>query len=183
MASDLFVNLDISAVVSGEKAAWDRFAEKYAGLILGMAQRVLRMKTGSCNPEDARDIAQEVFVRLVRNNFRLLRLYDPAKSSLSTWLTVVTRSTTLDYLRASARHSHTEPLSEDLAAKPDEPFQGRMDLPADFLSKRQRQIVRLLYFDGLDVGDVADMLKIRAQTVRSLKHKALDKLRLHYGLA
>lgn len=172
--------LDLPAVVSGEKIAWDRFAEKCAGLILSTAKRLLDMKTGQASMDDARDIAQDVFTRLVKNDFKLLKSYDPAKSSLSTWLTVITRSTAIDYLRATAKHRPVQPLEDDYPAEQNESL-ARVDVPLEMLSERQRQVVQMLYYEDLDVSEVAQRLMIRNQTVRSLKHKALDKLRAHFG--
>ena len=42
---------------------------------------------------------QEVFLRLCKDGFRLMRTYDPTRAGLSTWLTIVARSTARDVMR------------------------------------------------------------------------------------
>lgn len=174
---------DIIRVVSGEKAAWDRFVEKFSGLLFGVTIRTLRARTASLDQEDARDVVQEIFLRLVKDDFRLLRTYDPERASLPTWLTVVARSSAIDFLRRPERSRETEELDDTLEAADDVPFGGRLELPPGLLSERQRQILHLLFDEDMDVAEVATTLRVQAQTVRSLKHQALVKLREHYGAA
>src|SRR5262249_14536992 len=81
---------DLQALVRGDKPAWDAFVRRYAGLILSAVRGVAR------EGGDVEDLAQEVFVRLCKDDFRLLKTYDPTRAGLSTWLTIVARSTARD---------------------------------------------------------------------------------------
>lgn len=172
---------DIDQVVSGEKAAWDAFVEKYSGLLFGVTIRTLRARCASLDQEDARDVVQDIFLRMVKDDFKLLRTYDPQRASLSTWLTVVARSMAIDYLRRPERNRETVELDDTLAADDDTPFEGKLELPQGLLSERQAQILRLLFDEDMEVAEIASFLRVQAQTVRSLKHQALIKLREHYG--
>ena len=49
------------------------------------------------------------------------------------------------------------------------------------LTERQTLILKCLYDEERDVAEVAVLLKIDAQTVRSTHHKALLRLRAHFG--
>src|SRR5215472_14923656 len=84
---------ELAALVRGEKGAWDAFVRRYAGLIMA-AVRGLAQEGG-----DAEDLVQDVFARLCKDGFRLLKTYDPARAGLSTWLTIVARSTARDAMR------------------------------------------------------------------------------------
>ena len=172
---------DIDQVVSGKKAAWDHFVEKFSGLLFGVTIRTMRARTASMDQEDARDVVQDIFLRLVKDDFKLLRTYDPERASLSTWLTVVARSMAIDYLRRPERSRETVELDDTMATDGDAPFGGRLELPQGILSEREAQILRLLFDEDMDVAEVATFLRVQAQTVRSLKHQALTKLREHYG--
>ena len=174
---------DIALVISGDKAAWERFVEKFSGLLVTVAMRTLQARNPAAGREDARDVVQDIFLRLIKDDFRLLRSYDPERASLPTWLTVVARSSTIDFLRRPERSRETVELEETLTAAEDHPFGGRLDLPRGLLTDRQRQILHLLFDEDMDVVEVADTLRVQAQTVRSLKHQALTKLREHYGAA
>ena len=163
------------ALLRGEKAAWDAFVRRYGGLVVAAVRGV-----AMAQPE-VEDLTQEVFVRLCKDDFRLLRSYDPARASLSTWLTIVARSTARDGLRR--RRAETVPLDivpeAQLAIDPVEPVQ-KLKLPEALLSPRQRQILAMLYDREMDVAEIAQALGIDRQTVRSAHHKAMVKLRAHF---
>ena len=130
---------------------------------------------------EVEDLTQEVFVRLCKDDFRLLRNYDPERASLSTWLTIVARSTARDGLRR--RRAETVPLDSvpeaQLAIDPVMPVE-KLKLPEALLSPRQREILAMLYDREMDVAEIARALGIDPQTVRSAHHKAMVKLRAHF---
>jgi RNA polymerase sigma factor (sigma-70 family) len=163
------------ALLNGDGAAWKAFVRRYGGLIVA-AVRGIAMGHG-----DIEDLTQEVFVRLCKDNFRLLRSYDPARAGLSTWLTIVARSTARDALRR--RRAESVPLESvpeaQLAVDPVEPVR-KLKLPEALLSPRQREILAMLYDREMDVAEIARMLGIDPQTVRSAHHKAMLKLRAHF---
>jgi RNA polymerase sigma factor (sigma-70 family) len=168
-------NGGFDALLSGDQRAWDAFVRRYAGLIVAAVRSVLTA------PGDIDDFTQEVFVRLCKDNFRLLRSYDPARAGISTWITIVARSTTRDALRR--RRAESLPIDSvpeaQLAVDPVEPVQ-KLKLPDALLSPRQREILTMLYDREMDVAEVARALGIDPQTVRSAHHKAMLKLRAHF---
>jgi RNA polymerase sigma-70 factor (ECF subfamily) len=165
----------LDALTGGDKTAWDAFVRRYAGLIVAAVRGV------APTPSDTEDLTQEVFVRLCKDNFRLLRTYDPARAGLSTWITIVARSTARDALRR--RRADSVPIDlvpeAQLAVDPVEPVQ-KLKLPDALLSPRQREILAMLYDREMDVVDIAKLLGIDPQTVRSAHHKAMLKLRAHF---
>jgi RNA polymerase sigma-70 factor (ECF subfamily) len=89
-------SVDLEALSRGDKQAWDHFVGRYARVIFAAIQNRLGR---SARPGEVDDVAQEVFLRLCKADYRLLRRYDPARAGLSTWLTVVASSTAIDHLR------------------------------------------------------------------------------------
>ncbi|WP_243363000.1 RNA polymerase sigma factor [Fundidesulfovibrio terrae] len=174
-------SIDIDRVTRGEKAAWDQFVDTHAGLLYSVALRTLRMRSQSCGAEDARDVVQDIFLRLVKDDFRLLRSYDRDRASLGTWLTVVARSAAIDFLRRPENGRVTVELDEEMPAERDVRPAGLLDLPPGILSERQGQILRMLFDEDMDVSEIAGALRVQSQTVRSLKHQALTRLREYYG--
>ena len=166
---------ELDALARGEKGAWDAFVRRYAGLVVAAVRGVAR------DSGDVEDLTQEVFVRLCKDDFRLLRSYDPARAGLSTWLTIVARSTARDALR---RH---RPVSVPIDAVPEsrlaidpvEPVR-KLKIPEALLSPRQREILTMLYDREMEVAEIAAALGIDPQTVRSAHHKAMLKLRAHF---
>jgi RNA polymerase sigma factor (sigma-70 family) len=165
----------IDALLRGEGAAWETFVRRYARLIVAAVRGFVQ------GAGEVEDLTQEIFVRLCRDDFRLLRSYDPSRASLSTWLTIVSRSTVRDALRR--RRAETVPIDTvpegRLAIDPVEPIQ-KLKLPEALLSPRQREILAMLYDREMDVAEVAAALGIDPQTVRSAHHKAIVKLRTHF---
>jgi len=163
------------ALLQGDKAAWDGFVRRYGGLIVAAIRGVAPPHA------DIEDLTQDVFIRLCKDNFRLLRTYDPARASLSTWITIVARSTARDGLRR--RRGESVPIDAvpeaQLAVDPVEPVR-KLKLPEALLSPRQREILTMLYDREMDVAEIARVLKIDPQTVRSAHHKAMIKLRAHF---
>ena len=163
------------ALLDGESAAREGFVRRYGGLIVAAVRGVAPM------PGEIEDLTQEVFVRLCKDNFRLLRSYDPKRASLSTWLTIVARSTARDALRR--RRADSVPIEfvpeAQLAVDPVEPVR-KLKLPEALLSPRQREILGMLYDREMDVAEIARALGIDPQTVRSAHHKAMVKLRAHF---
>ena len=55
------------ALLRGEKAAWDAFVRRYGGLVVAAVRGVASVYG------DIEDLTQDVFVRLCKDDFRLLR--------------------------------------------------------------------------------------------------------------
>jgi len=169
---------ELKKLTEGCRRSWKRFVSRYSPLIRAMVSKTLSAY-GACTPADIDDAVQNVYVRLLQNDFRLLKSYDPDRASLSTWLGLVSRSTAIDLLRRKGT-PHL-PLREDLVGRAsDSPEGNEIDLPAGLLSSRQELVLRLMFEKEMDPDEVADLLKIETQTVRSMKHKAIEKLRRHY---
>lgn len=179
MSAEDWHDLRLSALLQGDKSAWDAFIERHAGVIYAAIRRAY---AAAGRPlDDAEDLFQDVFMRLAANDYRLLRRYDPRRAALTTFLTVVARSTALNALRKRQLPTETmeaaERIADDKAVPPAEP----LEIPADLLSPRQRLVMALTYEDDLDVPEIAARLNVAAQTVRSTRHKALIKLREFFG--
>ncbi|MHC5113572.1 MAG: RNA polymerase sigma factor [Planctomycetota bacterium] len=171
------MDVDLQACIDGDKRAWDAFVDRWSGLIVAAVRRTIRTRVGEVAEID--DPVQEVFVRLVKDDYRLLKTFDSQRASLSTWLTLVARSTTIDHLRR--RRLETVPLDVDAIAPPPEPHAGTdaPALPLHLLTTRQRLVLRMLFDEELSVSEAARNLGVDDQTIRSTKHKAISRLREH----
>jgi RNA polymerase sigma-70 factor (ECF subfamily) len=170
--------IDLQALKAGSKRTWDAFVVASTPLINAVARRTL--SAYRLSEEDIMDAAQDVYVRLCANEFRLLKTYDPTRAGLSTWLAVVARSTAVDYARR--RRQATSPIDDvpETALAVEDRHVEKLRIPEGLLTERQTLILKYLYDEERDVGEIADLLKIDAQTVRSTHHKALLRLREHF---
>jgi RNA polymerase sigma factor (sigma-70 family) len=177
------IDVDLRKCVQGDKGAWDALVERFASLIHRTCSGTFRRYLGEAKTTDIEDATQEVFVLLLKDDYRLLKSYDASRASLATWVALVARSTAVDLLR---RRRLPEAPLEDLAAQlpaREERNDRPMELPPAVVSSRQQLVLHLLFDRDLDVREVAELLGVDEQTVRSTKHKALSALRKHFGVA
>lgn len=169
----------------------DSFISEATALVAASVRRTLGRADGAGRPVSSRhshleveDAVQETFARLFANDARVLRTFDPSRASMSTFLTLVARSVTLDLVRR--RRHITVPLDEAghsaAASSRDEAIdaaerQAPIQVPASLLTGRQMLVLRLLFDEARPVEQVAAMLNVDAQTIRSTKHKAIERLR------
>ena len=172
------MDVDLKACIDGDKEAWDAFVGHCAGVLLAAVGRTMRSRMGFVEQSDIEDAVQDVFVRLLKNDCRLLRSYDPARASLATWLTLVARSAAIDRLRR--RNPQATALEPDHPA-PERQADPSVSVPWHLLTPRQRLVLRLLFDEQRSVAEAARFLGVDEQTVRSAKHKALSRLREHFA--
>jgi RNA polymerase sigma factor (sigma-70 family) len=98
------------ALEQGDAAsAWDLFIDRYRRLIISTIRRTLDA------PDDVADVFAEICHALFADDLKLLRRFAEradARASFSTWLVVVVRNRTTDWLRRrSGRRQATAPAS------------------------------------------------------------------------
>lgn len=186
------MDVDLGACLDGDQQAWEAFVARCSPVIYAAIRRALGSH-GTGDDRGLADVMQDVFVRLIRHDGKLLRSFDPQRSALVTWLSLVARSVAIDSLRK--RRIETVPLQPDEATAAGD-LDGTpsstgpagesgtladADLPWHLLTARQRLVLRLLYEDEQTVSQAAATLGVDEQTIRSTKHKALSRFREHFG--
>lgn len=167
----------------GDRSSWDAFLREYSGIIRSTVRWVLRARQGKANEDDVAELVQDVLVRLVEHDYRLLRTYDASRATLATWVRVIARSMARNAMRrkrverVSLDENLVPPAAATASRTPD------VEVPTGLLSARQRLVLHLLFDRDMEVREVARLLGVREQTVRSTKHKALERLRQHFGRA
>ena len=173
------MDIDLTACIQGDSEAWNQFCVETGGVIMAAIRRTARTQLADPSLPDPEDILQAVYLRLINNEFKLLRSFDPGRASLSTWLSLITRSITIDVLRR--RRLPNLPLQESDAVTARDEAAGSSRLedaaPLNTLTSRQRLVLTLLFEDNRTVPEAAQFLGVGEQTIRSTKHKALERLR------
>ena len=169
------------AVLAARLAAGDDHAlaeafDTLAYSVYGSALRVLG------DDSAAQDVVQDVFVELWTHPDR----YDPAAGSLRTYLTVLARHRAVDLIRGELRRVARQVRSYRLMPAPPAPGAGDEVLAAEtaslvraavqLLPASQRQVVELVYFEGLTCREVASAVGIPEGTAKSRLRLALAKL-------
>lgn len=193
---DAGIDALVSALVTGDRRAWRRFLDQWSAVLYGAVRR--RLAALGASPADlavrADDAVQDALFRLCRDNFAVLRAYDSRRARFQTYIAVVAESAALDHDRRQRRweltgtagnRSRAVPIDDidpdRLAAPETEAGEAAaVELPPGLLSPRQQLVLRMLVDRDMDVAEVAAALGVEPQTVRSMKHKAVAKLREHF---
>ena len=178
------MEIDLDACIRGDKKAWDAFVQRWAGVIHAAVQRAFHGGRGAAARAEVEDPVQDVFMRLIKDEYRLLRSYDATRASLSPSLTLVARSTAIDRLRR--KRTPTLPLEPDDGRPAPVVRKHAADtpqIPLHLLSGRQRLVLKLLFDEQMSVAEAAGLIGVDQQTIRSTKHKALTRLREHLSPA
>lgn len=163
----------------GLSALYDRHAPG----LLALARRIL----GGAG--DAEDVVQEVFVHVWNHASR----YDSSRSSVSTWLVLVTRSRAIDRLRHlqvvdRSHRSHESAQREVLSSAGDASSEGvesvlvrerreRIRRELENLPPEQRQVLEMAFYDGLSQTEIAARADLPLGTVKTRTLLAMKKLR------
>ncbi|MGB6853523.1 MAG: RNA polymerase sigma factor [Thermoanaerobaculia bacterium] len=137
------------------------------------------------NPEEAEDVAQEVFLRLWRH------WQSVDADRVGSWLLRVTRNACYDQLRkrrSTAKMIHPEAGSESVeSARTNDPDPESVAAGSDFrrhlltalrrLDEPQRSVLILREIQGLKYTEISDALELPLNTVRVYLHRGRKKLR------
>ena len=151
--------------------AFERLVPAYRRRVFGLAFSILRDRAA------AEDLAQEVFVKL----WQALPRYD-GRARLSTWIYAITRNAAVSALRARRRSvSMSDPAVlaevEGLATAPaGDPVDAGLLRQLEALPEKQRQAVMLYYMDERPVDEVAEMMGMPVNTVKTHLHCARASL-------
>lgn len=163
------------------QGAWNLFAERYRRLMLATIRRLVT------DHDDVMDVFSTVCESLSANDSARLRSYTQHsghRASVATWLVVVVRNRTIDWLRQhDARRQHDVPLPETIADSSPDAVESRelVRNMADALASQPpdvRLAVELFVIDGVSAGDVARAVGWpNAKAVYNRVYRALDSLR------
>ena len=129
-----------------------------------------------------RTAAEDVVAASFERAYRRQASYDPRRGSRRQWLFGIARHAALDELRRRKRHASLaaepgvqEPALEDELADPIRRARVRAALAK--LDARDRELVALKYFAGLDNGEIAGVLGISASNAGTRLSRAVNRLR------
>ena len=172
----------LTAARRGDQDALTRLVEHYKSLVYTLAYRVVN------NPQDAEDVAQDVFIKVVANLKRFR-----GDSKFSVWLYRIVYNTALNRLKKRSLLVEPLPTEEGEEAKQPEMVDARHPaglavgaerramvreavgkLPRDY-----RVAVTCYYLDELSYNEIADVMGVPLGTVKTYLSRAKESLRKH----
>lgn len=131
------------------------------------------------DPEDAREVVQDIFVKAWRQAGR----YREDRGDVSAWLVLMARNTAIDHVRSTKRRREIMAQFADEPA-PDPIVAGESVEQRDFvartlgrLDRAQRRALELAFFGGCSQAEVAQHMEVPVSTVKNLLHRGLLRLR------
>ncbi|MFH1197702.1 MAG: RNA polymerase sigma factor [bacterium] len=177
----------IKKAQGGDMSAFEQLVHRYDRQVLNIAASFRN------NVDDAKDIYQEVFLRVYKGlkNFQ-------SKSEFSTWLYRITTNVCISFHTNKSKHIHQsinneigeegETLAEMI---PSESRTDEMTLAGDVskylsraidnLSGQQKMVVNLKFYHGYKIKEIAEMMNCNEGTVKRYLFNATNKLKVQLG--
>jgi RNA polymerase sigma-70 factor, ECF subfamily len=172
----------VARALARDGDAWRELLRRYGRLILACIARTGKRYRITLSEADVEDVYAEVCLRLLANDMRRLRVWDPRRAKLSTWIGMMAVQATADQLRAVAHRpadrlgvAHLDERA-DQRPGPAETLLARerwdqLEVRLESLSPRDRRFFVLHFALGLDPESVAKTLGISVKTVYTRKHR------------
>ena len=170
---------------NGNNAAFEELIYNYDKKVLALAMKYVK------NEEDAKDIYQDVFIRV----FRGLKKFK-FNSEFSTWLyrivvnvclTYKTRSSKREFISIHPETEDEENINTGYEIEDNQPVPDRavtnseisehINIALETLSPRQKMIFILKHYEGYKLKEIAQMLQCGEGTIKKYLFDAVRKMR------
>jgi RNA polymerase sigma-70 factor (family 1) len=177
MSDNFTTEKTIENFSNGDEKALDIIFRRYHAPLLYFAQQLIH------NKEEAEDKVLETFGKL----WKLHENFD-TENNIKAFLYITTRNQCFNYLRSSQR-------KKTILTDPNETFDDHIEARDTYLDaevlrqlyneieklpQRSREILKMLYFEGMTAAQIAVRLDIETDTVYSQKRHAIETLRKHF---
>jgi RNA polymerase sigma-70 factor (ECF subfamily) len=153
-----------------ESPGFAAIVEEYRAMVFSIAFHFLQDRG------TAEDVAQEVFLELYQKVSTI-----QSAAHLTYWLRRVTVHRAIDQGRRKKYRSETcledAPDLSAVTTGRDPILNGQLQQVIEKLSEKQRMIVVLRYQEDLGPAEIAELLEMPVNTVKSTLHRALEELR------
>lgn len=166
----------VEECLAGEATAFEELVRRKTSKVYGHCLRMIG------NVEDARDIAQLVFIRL----WEKLEKYDPSYT-FDTWLYRLVSNVTIDFVRnrqtrENATHSSLRLVKDSEDAEQPSMVAGKeveriFEEVSEALSPKQKEVFVMKEMDDLTSAEISEILECTESTVRNHLFNARKTLR------
>lgn len=150
-----------------DRAEAERLVDTYSDLILRLSYTYLK------STEDAKDICQTVFLRLLEKP----RGFESPEHERA-WIIRAAVNLCKDQLK-SHWHRTTVDLEAARAVPAPEAEEGSLLAAVNLLPPKYRTVIYLYYYEGYSANEIAQLLREKPATVATQLSRGREKLRTH----
>ncbi len=174
----------LSRCLARKPKGWEDFVDRFMGLVIHVINHAAQSRSIRLNAEDREDLAGEVFLTFVKDDFAVLRHFR-GESSLATYLTVVTRRVVVGQLlkqKSAARLTDADPVSPDSNGAEPGPIQrldnrDEIERLLEELNGPEADIVRMYHLEGKTYQQISAELGISENSIGPTLSRAREKMR------
>lgn len=162
----------VDAAQKGDRQAYGALVDRHVKSVYGVALRILG------NSADAEDVSQDTFVRA----FERLDLFD-RQWAFRNWLLKIASNLAINRIRSRGRERRLqlkmaesgEPISE--SEHSDAPSPRKWAYWLDQIDETQRTAIVLFHFHDMPYTEIAEVLQVPVNTVRTHLYRGRKRLR------
>jgi RNA polymerase sigma-70 factor (ECF subfamily) len=169
-----------------EPGSWNEFVDRFLSLIYHVIGYTAHLRSYRLSPEDTEDVAAEVLLKIVADDFKVLRQFR-GNASLATYLTVIARRIAVvelarrqqvkDSIRRGDVVADGVQVDDAPVAQKSMESLEEVDRLIRRLGGREREIVRLYYLEGRTYEEISTEVNVPVNTIGSVLSRARKKLR------
>jgi len=184
----VFSNIDrtlLERCLERQPGAWNEFVDRFMGLVVHVINHTATIRSIRVSQQDKDDLAAEVFLGFINNDFAVLRHFR-GQSSLATYLAVVARrivvreilrrkaASTNDSQAAAALHTAADPqpAAEQIFSDRDQ-----VERLLSELEGAEADVVRQYHLEGKSYYEISMATGIPENSIGPTLSRAREKLR------
>jgi RNA polymerase sigma-70 factor, ECF subfamily len=162
----------VEAVRKGDSQAYGTLVDRHLRSVYGVALRILG------NAADADDVSQDAFLRA----FERFDLFDP-RWSLRNWLLKIASNLAINRIRSQGREHRLHLKLAEAEEPPGEPETTEVPSPREWahwlsqIDEAHRTAIVLFHFQNMPYSEIADVLQVPVNTVRTYLYRGRKRLR------
>ena len=158
--------------------AWEDFVDRFMGLVMHVVNHTAQSRSILLSPADREDLAAEVMLVIVENDFEVLRRFR-GDSSLATYLTVISRRVIVRKMLESRSATPLGSIAPDAVASESSHEQRITDREEverllGQLDGEEAQVVRMFHLEGKSYQEISRTVGMPTNSVGPM----LSRLRI-----
>lgn len=162
--------------------AWEDFVDRFLGLVVHVVNHTAQSRSIRLSDQDREDLAAEVFLAIVSNDYSVLRRFR-GESSLATYLTVVARRVVVREMLKHKAVTRLAAASEDGAPGRHDDHEQRIsnreevELLLSRLDGEEAKVVRMYHLESKSYHEISAATGIAENSIGPMLSRARAKLR------